>query len=141
MPLRQLVLLVFAGVTSLSSPSAPAQAADDRARVTALANLFIAEYQLKFPISFAFSGLPIERHDGIDINAPADIANWHELLKGMTAELESIKPDAFADTVPQAGVARGRRDRGVPRGAMERIGIRLAGGFVASRGYSTGRHR
>ena len=52
---------------------APGQtaAADERARVNALADRFVAEYRTRFPISYAFSGLPIERHDGVDINSPA----------------------------------------------------------------------
>jgi uncharacterized protein (DUF885 family) len=95
--MRLPLIAVVACLTTLSSLTQSAEAADDRARVTALADRFVAEYQVKFPISYAFSGLPIERHDGIDINAPADIANWHELMKGMTAEVDSIKPDAFAD--------------------------------------------
>ena len=54
--------------------SLPLHAADDdRARVTALADRYVAEYQKHFPLSYAFSGLPVTRHDGIDINAAADI--------------------------------------------------------------------
>ncbi len=33
---------------------------DDRARVTALADRFVAEYEKSFPLSFSFSGLPVE---------------------------------------------------------------------------------
>ena len=69
---------------------------DDRARVTALADRYVAEYEKNFPISFAFSGLPVKRNDGVDINSPEDIARWHELLTGMAGELAAIKPDAFA---------------------------------------------
>ena len=75
----------------------PLQAADDdRARVTALADRYVAEYQKHFPLSYAFSGLPVTRHDGIDINAAADIARWHALMKSMGDELATIRPDAFA---------------------------------------------
>lgn len=76
---------------------APVHATDDRARVTALADRYVAAYQENFPVSYAFSGLVPKRNDGIDINAPAEIAHWHALLQGMTAELAGIKPDAFAD--------------------------------------------
>jgi len=77
--------------------AAPAHAEnDDRARVTALADRYVAEYEKNFPISFAFSGLPVKRNDGVDINSPEDVAHWHELMKGMSAELATIKPDAFA---------------------------------------------
>lgn len=71
--------------------------ADDRARVSALADRFVAAYQENFPISYAFSGLTPQRSDGIDINAPAAIERWHVLLAGMTAELAGLKPDAFAE--------------------------------------------
>ena len=97
MPVRLVLAFAFACFATLSTVAHAAAPADDRARVTALADRFVAEYRAKFPISFAFSGLPIERHDGIDINTPAEIAKWHEMLRGMTAELESIKADAFAD--------------------------------------------
>ena len=69
---------------------------DDRARVTALADRYVAEYQTHFPLSYAFSGLPVARHDGIDINAAADITRWHALMKSMGDELATISPDAFA---------------------------------------------
>jgi uncharacterized protein (DUF885 family) len=91
-----MVLALFAACAVLPS-AVMAAGSDDRARVTALADRFVTEYRVRFPISFAFSGLPIERHDGIDINAPADIARWHQTLKDMSADLERIVPDAFAD--------------------------------------------
>jgi uncharacterized protein (DUF885 family) len=69
---------------------------DDRARVTALADRYVAEYQAHFPLSYAFSGLPVTRHDGMDINAAADITRWHALMKSMGDELATISPDAFA---------------------------------------------
>ena len=75
----------------------PGHAADERARVSALADRFVAAYQENFPISYAFSGLPPKRTDGIDINAPSEIERWHALLQGMSAELAGIKPEAFAD--------------------------------------------
>src|SRR5262245_16894497 len=92
-----LALLTVVCSAGLSWQAPAAEADAGRARVNALADRFIPEYRVKYPISYAFSGLPIDRHDGIDINAPADIAQWHALLKGMTAELESVKPDSFAD--------------------------------------------
>ena len=80
----------------------------DRARVTALADRFVAEYQKNFPISFGFSGLPVKRNDGVDINSPEDVARWHALMKGMAAELAAIKPEAFASRT-------GMGDLAVPR--------------------------
>ncbi len=76
---------------------AEGHAADDRARVSAVADRFVAAYQENFPVSYAFTGLVPQRNDGIDINAPAEIARWHALLKGMSAELAGIRPEAFAD--------------------------------------------
>ena len=70
--------------------------ASDRERVTALADRFVDEYQKNFPISFGFSGLPVKRSDGVDINSPADVARWHALMKEMAGELATIKPEAFA---------------------------------------------
>ena len=76
----------------------PSHAEDDsRARVTALADRYVAEYEKNFPVSFAFSGLPVKRNDGVDINSGEDVARWHALMQGMAAELVAIKPDAFAD--------------------------------------------
>jgi uncharacterized protein (DUF885 family) len=92
----RLVALLIVLCAALPPPGR-AVAADERARVNTLADRFVAEYRMRFPVSYAFSGLPIERHDGVDINAPADIAQWHATLKGLDAELARINPDAFAD--------------------------------------------
>ena len=78
------------------APAARADATADRARVTALADRYIAAYKQNFPISYAFSGLPVDRYDGIDINAPADVAKWRAFEKGLNAELQAIKPETFA---------------------------------------------
>lgn len=69
---------------------------DGRARVTALADRFVAEYQKAFPIGYSFSGLPVARNDGVDINSPEDVARWNALMKEMAGELSSIEPDTFA---------------------------------------------
>lgn len=97
MPARTFVLLMLVCLAAVSFPAQSLEPTDDRARVTALADRFVTEYRTAFPLSYAFSGLPIERHDGIDINSPQDIARWHEILKGMAADLAHIKPDAFTD--------------------------------------------
>ena len=76
----------------------PSQAdSGDRARVTALADRYVAEYEKNFPVSYAFSGLPVKRNDGVNINSPEDIARWRALMQEMSGELAAIKPDAFAD--------------------------------------------
>jgi uncharacterized protein (DUF885 family) len=74
--------------------------ADDRARVTALADRYVEEFQQNFPLSYGFSGLPAKRSDGVDLNSPADIARWQALLAGMAEELAAIDPDGFA-TAPE----------------------------------------
>ena len=76
----------------------PSQAdSGDRARVTALADRYVAEYEKNFPVSYAFSGLPVKRSDGVNINSPEDIARWRALMQEMSGELAAIRPDAFAD--------------------------------------------
>jgi len=97
MRIRFLLILISAGLAALPSAAVAATTDNDRASVRQLADRFVAEYRTRFPLSYAFSGLPIERHDGIDINSPADIAQWHATLKTMSTELERIKPEAFAD--------------------------------------------
>jgi uncharacterized protein (DUF885 family) len=92
----RLVAFLIVLCAALPAP-ARAAAADERSQLNALADRFVAEYRMRFPISYAFSGLPIERHDGVDINSPAEIAQWHATLKGMAGELERINPDAFSD--------------------------------------------
>lgn len=87
----RLIPALFAALAALS-----AHAADDgRARVTALADRFVAEYQKAFPVGYSFSGLPVARNDGVDINSPEDVARWNALMKEMAGELSAIKPDAF----------------------------------------------
>ena len=92
MKFLRLVPVLLTALAALPSHAGP----DDRARVTALADRFVDEFQKSFPISYGFSGLPAGRNDGVDINSPEDVARWHELMKGMSAELATIEPDAFA---------------------------------------------
>jgi len=88
----RVVALLLAAMSSLPSLAD----SGDRARVTTLADRFVAEYEKNFPVSYAFSGLPVKRSDGVDINSPEAIARWHALMKEMAGELAAIKPDAFA---------------------------------------------
>ncbi len=81
----------------LALAALPSHAVDDgRARVTALGDRFVTEFQKAYPLGYAFSGLPGARNDGLDINSPEDIAHWNALVKEMADELGTIKPDAFA---------------------------------------------
>ncbi len=91
----RLVRLVPALLAALAALPSHGQASD-RERVTALADRFVGEYQKNFPISFGFSGLPVKRSDGVDINSPEDVARWHGLMKEMAGELATIEPEAFA---------------------------------------------
>jgi uncharacterized protein (DUF885 family) len=88
---------LLAVVLALVATPIAQSASDDRARVTALADRFVQEYERNFPLSFAFSGLPAQRNDGLEINSPAEITRWQTSVKGMSGELASINPDAFAD--------------------------------------------
>ena len=64
----RLVAMLLAALTAL-----PIHAqGDGRARVTALADRYVAEYQKSFPMSFAFSGLPVTRNDGVEPFAAID---------------------------------------------------------------------
>lgn len=92
MKVLRLIPVLLAALAALPSQAA----SDDRARVTALADRFVEEFQKSFPISYGFSGLPVKRNDGVDINSPEDVARWHGLMKDMSAELATIKPEAFA---------------------------------------------
>src|SRR4029453_1294970 len=74
MRIRFLLVLMSAALAGLPSVTVAATTDSDRASVRELADRFVAEYRTRFPLSYAFSGLPIERHDGIDINSPPAIA-------------------------------------------------------------------
>jgi len=92
MSIRRFALVLVACAAAL-----PLHAeADDRARVTALADRYVEEFQKNFPLSYGFSGLPAKRSDGVDVNSPADIARWQALLAGMADELATIDPEQFA---------------------------------------------
>ncbi len=69
---------------------------DDRARVTALADRFVEAFHKNFPVSYEYFGLPARGSGGVDINSPADIARWQDLMKSMAGELAVIQPGNFA---------------------------------------------
>jgi uncharacterized protein (DUF885 family) len=76
---------------------AGARAADPSARqhVTTLADRYVAEFKVRFPIQYDFSGLATDRHDGVDINSPADLAKWRDFERGLDTELHQIQPDTL----------------------------------------------
>ncbi len=92
MKIRRLAPVLLATLAALQAHGQN----DGRVRVTALADRYVAAYQKAFPVSYSFSGLPVTRNDGVDINSPADIARWLALNKEMAGELAAIRPDAFA---------------------------------------------
>lgn len=71
---------------------------DDRARMTTLADRYVAEFHRAFPETYEYFGLPARPSDGtdMDINSPADIARWHKLAKRLARELATIRPDKLA---------------------------------------------
>src|SRR5277367_3611362 len=78
---------------------ATARAADpsvDRQPVTALADRYVAEFKVRFPIQYDYSGLAADRHDGVDINSPADLAKWRDFENRLDTELHKVQPDALA---------------------------------------------
>ncbi len=93
--------LLIAGTASADAASAAAPTDATRkapSDVTALADRYVAEYKARFPIAYSFAGLLVERHDGVDINAPTDVARWRDFEKGLARELKTIDPSAFAGT-------------------------------------------
>lgn len=91
MRLIRIAVLVIAAIASHPSLAQ----GDGRARVTALADRYLDEYQAAFPVAYSYVGLPVKRSDGVDINAPADIERWHGLMRSMAAELAGIDPGGF----------------------------------------------
>jgi uncharacterized protein (DUF885 family) len=91
-----LVRAALACAAALLSPCVVADASADRATVTALADRFVTESAARFPLGHAFSGLPVDRHDGVDVNAPEDIVKWHALLRELSVQLARIDPQGFA---------------------------------------------
>jgi uncharacterized protein (DUF885 family) len=73
-----------------------ADPAGDAKRVTALADRYLAEFKVSFPLQYDFSGLATERHDGLDIKSPAELDKWHAFEKKLAAELHQIQPDTLA---------------------------------------------
>jgi uncharacterized protein (DUF885 family) len=91
-----LVLLLLASMLVAPGPSRATTVEDTAKRVTALADRYVAEYRRFYPIAYAFSGMPMEQHDGIDINAPADLAKWRAFQRGLARELAMLPADSLA---------------------------------------------
>ena len=87
--LSTIAWLICAGAGAADSPV-------DRQRVTALADRYVAEFKITFPFQYDFSGLTTNRHDGLDVNAPAALAKWRNFEKRLDTELQQIRPEALA---------------------------------------------
>lgn len=92
---RRLAQLLLACSLVAAVPSPAATTADSAKRVTGLADRYVAEFRRVYPISYSFSGLPVERHDAVDINAPADVAKWRAFQRGLAQELAAIPADSL----------------------------------------------
>ena len=88
--------LALATVVFVFGSSAQAvEKSADATRVTSLADRYVAQFKVNFPLQYEFSGLTPERHDGIDINSPAAIIKWQAFEKGLDAELQQIHTDSL----------------------------------------------
>jgi uncharacterized protein (DUF885 family) len=86
--------MILAGLLALAgaAPALPAQSspADDAARVTALADAYVASFLAAFPEEAEMSGFTLERHDGLTDNGPAALAAWRAREDAWLATLASI---------------------------------------------------
>jgi uncharacterized protein (DUF885 family) len=78
--------LLVAAFTAFSADRVDA----DATHVTRIADRVVAEYQSRFPLYYETIGLPTERHDGLDDNTPAGIAQYRALLKSLEQEVSGI---------------------------------------------------
>jgi uncharacterized protein (DUF885 family) len=93
--LHRLVRLLCAFTLVAAVPSLAATGEVPAQRVTALADRYVAEFRRAYPISYSFSGLPVERHDGVDINAPGEVAKWRAFQRTLAQELATIPADSL----------------------------------------------
>ncbi|HST60366.1 MAG TPA: DUF885 domain-containing protein [Longimicrobium sp.] len=74
-----------------AAPSLAAQApADDAARVTALADEYVAAFLAAYPDEAEVYGFTLERHDGLTDNGPAALAAWRAREDAWLATLASV---------------------------------------------------
>jgi uncharacterized protein (DUF885 family) len=89
-----LVLLLAACTATVPQPAPtpvpPVAASDDAARVTALADEYLAAYVAAFPEEAEVSGFPLERHDGLTDNSPEGVRAWHAREDAWAAALAGI---------------------------------------------------
>lgn len=74
-----------------AAPALRAQSApDDAARVTALADEYVAAFVAAYPEEAELSGFALERHDGFTDNRPAALAAWRAREDAWAAALAGI---------------------------------------------------
>ena len=59
-------------------------------RVTALADRWVEQVEKRFPVTYLGSGLPTDRHDSLEQNAPHELASWREFLASIEQELATV---------------------------------------------------
>jgi uncharacterized protein (DUF885 family) len=91
--IRTAVLIGTAAVLCAgAAPALHAQTApvDDAARVTALADEYVAAFLAAYPEEAELSGFALERHDGFTDNSPAALAAWRAREDAWAAALAGI---------------------------------------------------
>lgn len=77
-------------VLACAAPALHAQPADAAARVTALADEYVAAFLAAFPEEAEISGFRVERHDGLTDNGPAALRAWRAREDAWAAALAAI---------------------------------------------------
>jgi uncharacterized protein (DUF885 family) len=86
----RLALLGTLLALACAAPGLRAQPADDAARVTALANEYVAAFLAAFPEEAEISGFTLERHDGLADNGPAALQAWRAREDAWAATLAAV---------------------------------------------------
>ena len=89
-PFRTAVLALAACAAAAPALHAQRSPADDAARVTALADEYVAAFRAAFPDAAEISGFTMERHDGLTDNSPAALAAWTAREDAWAAALAEI---------------------------------------------------
>jgi len=78
--------------------AAQAPASSDAARVTALADRYVAAYVEAFPEDAEASGVTLPRHDGLTDNSLRALAAWRTLEDSLTWALATVNAASLMDT-------------------------------------------
>lgn len=85
---------LWAGVANTAEQATP-PIAKTAARVVALADNYVAAYAETFPENAEFSGMTLERHDGLTDNSLAALKRWETREDGWSKELATIDSAAL----------------------------------------------